>query len=329
MNTDGLILFDKPSGMTSHDVVAKIRRALSPGKSFRKQVKCGHTGTLDPLATGLMLILCGRATRLSKYLTGLDKKYCADVVFGVETDTLDSDGQVMGKHAVSCSEHELQQALNLHIGQINQIPPIYSAIKINGKRCCDRARDGEDIAAPDARDISIYNLKCEVNSWGVESDITDICALDKKCYQATITTECSSGTYVRSLVRDLAESVGTKGYLTRLRRETIADFKVADALPASEIANQEALMAAMLPMNDAVSWAPSITLSAEEVRLTRVGVQPDNELIDRIVQPERASISKFPAISAIDNKGNLVAMIKLLDGNLSLDMVIPPAASEK
>ncbi len=329
MNTDGLILFDKPSGMTSHDVVAKIRRALSPGKSFRKQVKCGHTGTLDPLATGLMLILCGRATRLSRYLTGLDKKYSADVVFGVETDTLDSDGQITGKYEVNCSEQELLKVLDTQTGKINQIPPKYSAIKIDGKRSCDRVRDGEDIATPKAREISIYNLKCEINGWGVESDNTEICALDNKYYQATITTECSSGTYVRSLVRDLAESVGTKGYLTRLRRETIADFKVADALPASEIANREALISAMLPMNDAVSWAPSIILSDEEVKLTRVGVQPDNKLIDRIVQPEKESVSRFPAIGAVDNNGNLVAMVKLIDSNLSLDTVIPAAVSEE
>jgi tRNA pseudouridine55 synthase len=329
MNTDGLILFDKPSGMTSHDVVAKIRRALSPGKSFRKQAKCGHTGTLDPLATGLMLILCGRATRLSKYLTGLDKKYSADVVFGVETDTLDSDGQIIGKYEVNCSEQDLLQAVNLQIGKINQIPPKYSAIKINGKRSCDRVRDGEDIATPEPRQVSIYSLECEINGWGVESDSADVCALDNKSYQATITTECSSGTYVRSLVRDLAESVGTKGHLTKLRRETIADYKIVDALPATEISNQEALVSAMLPMSSAVSWAPSIILSDEEVKLTRIGVQPDNELIDRIVQPESEAVSKFPAISAVDSNGNLVAIMKLVDGNLSLDTVIPPVASEK
>jgi tRNA pseudouridine55 synthase len=328
MSADGLILVDKPSGMTSHDVVAKIRRALSPGKSFKQRIKCGHTGTLDPMATGLMLILCGRATRLSKYLTGLNKKYRAVVVFGIETDTLDADGKIIGKSDVNCNVQDLEIAIKLQHGEIAQVPPLYSAIKKDGKRYYDRVRSGEKVDSPDARIINIYSLKSSVDCWGAEPASDDLSASDGKQYQATFTTECSSGTYVRSIVRDVAMSIDTVAHLVELRRLKVSDFDVCGALSGDDISDPIALRKAMRPMREAVAWAPSIILTDDEVRLTRIGVQPAVGLVERIVYPEVKTSSKYPAIGAFDQDGNLISMMKHVNDELSLEIVIPEASGE-
>ena len=194
-----LILFDKPPGITSFDALHSIKKSLGTGK-------VGHTGTLDKFARGLMLVLTGRALKLSPWFTGCDKRYNATIFFGAETDTLDPEGVVVA-NAELPSLNEFEKALPRFTGVIRQVPPQYSAIHINGKRASALARGGE---APEMkeRQVQIYEIK--LLEWSMP--------------YARIHVHCSSGTYIRSLARDLALAAGSRAHLSALERTQIAGF---------------------------------------------------------------------------------------------------------
>lgn len=204
---DGLVLIDKPKGITSFVAVAVVRRALG--------VKhCGHTGTLDPMAEGLLPVLTGRATKLSAYLLEGDKRYRAELTFGSQTDTLDAEGEVTATGGRIPEAAELAAVLEKFKGKQMQIPPMFSAIKKNGVAMYKLARKGESVElAP--RDIEIYKLELLSYRDGV----------------ATLDVHCSKGTYIRSLCRDIAEQLGTYGCMTALRRTATCGFAVEDAVP--------------------------------------------------------------------------------------------------
>ena len=209
---EGILLVDKPRDHTSHDVVARLRGKL-------KMKRIGHAGTLDPMATGLLIILVGKATRVSQYLISLDKEYEGTVEFGKVTDTQDADGEVMETRPVPpLTEVEIKAAIAGFLGDQYQMPPMYSAIKINGVPLYKSARKGEEIVR-EPRFIRVMN-------W----ELTRL-ALP----QFDFKLRCTTGTYVRSLAHDLGQKLGCGAHLAALRRTATEKFNVADALTLEQI----------------------------------------------------------------------------------------------
>ena len=208
--TDGILLIDKPSEMTSFGVVARIRRVLS--KEVGKKVKVGHCGTLDPFATGLLILVTGKETKNAMTYMKLDKVYEATIELGQESTTGDPEGELTHSSDYQPTLEEVEKALEAFRGEIQQRPPIFSAIKINGQRAYKLARDGKEIEIP-LRTVTIHGL-----------EIVDYAYPTLK-----IRTHVSSGTYIRSLAVDIGRALGTGAYCRELRRTKIADWAVDDA----------------------------------------------------------------------------------------------------
>lgn len=198
---DGIIVINKPSGCTSHDIVSKIRKKLNIKK-------VGHTGTLDPLATGVLPILLGNGTKLSKYLINHDKEYIATIKLGVKTDTADIEGTVIEEQEVPLlTEEQIMNSLESLKGKQKQIPPMYSAIKVNGKKLYEYARSGESIMV-EPRDIEIYNIEL----------------IQYKEHKIKFKVACSKGTYIRSLCEDIAQKLNTIGTMSALERTKVRNI---------------------------------------------------------------------------------------------------------
>lgn len=233
------MLVDKPSGMTSHDVVDVVRRSL-------RTRKVGHAGTLDPMATGLLILGIGRATRLLRYLGDLSKSYAATGRLGEETDTLDADGRIVRSASVDVSRAEIEGACAALVGDSLQTPPAYSAVKVGGRKLYEAARKGDALEAP-ARRIRV--------------DAFEVSAFDGRDVEVRIT--CSGGTYVRVLVADVGRALGCGAHLVRLRRTAIGPFRVEDARPPG--------VGEPLPIERAIGHLPSVHLDAEEARAAAHG----------------------------------------------------------
>ena len=203
---DGLLILNKPSGITSHDVVNRVRRA-----THIKQV--GHAGTLDPLATGVLVVCVGRATRLSEYLLGHAKAYRATIRLGIETDTYDADGEVVATHDVHVEHVTIEQALHSFVGEIQQIPPMYSALKRDGQKLVDLARQGIEIER-EARSVVVHSI--------------DLLGYNEP--DVTIEVHCSAGTYIRSIAHDLGVKLSTGAHLTALTRIAAGSFTLQQAI---------------------------------------------------------------------------------------------------
>jgi tRNA pseudouridine55 synthase len=230
---DGLLLVDKPKGVTSHDVVDAARRALG----IRK---IGHAGTLDPMATGLLILGVGRATRLLRFLAALPKTYEGTGLLGVETDTLDAEGEVVRTASGNVDRAALERAMSARVGASMQPPPAYSAVKVGGRKLYEAARTGEAAqAAP--RPIRV--------------DAFDLLAFDPPRFDFRVTT--SAGTYVRVLVADVGADVGSGAHLIRLVRTAIGPFHVRDAVAMGEAGDP-------LPIEAAVAHLPRVDVEAEE-----------------------------------------------------------------
>jgi tRNA pseudouridine55 synthase len=236
---DGVILFDKPAGVTSHDVVAQVRRRLG------REVRVGHAGTLDPFATGLLLVLVGRATRTQRFLMALPKSYETVARFGATSTTGDADGEISETGVVPRGD------LDLPTGAVRQRPPAYSAIRVDGVRAYKRARRGEEVELPE-REVTVHAFE----------------ELAREGDRRTFAIRCSSGTYVRSLVADLGDA-----YCEQLRRTAIGPFAVADA-DAERV----------VPLNDALAFLPEARLSGDDARRAFHGAAvPDPAGADRAV----------------------------------------------
>ena len=233
------MLVDKPSGVTSHDVVDVVRRSL-------RTRKVGHAGTLDPMATGLLILGVGRATRLLRYLGDLPKSYAATGRLGEETDTLDADGRIVGSAPVDVSRAEIERACAALVGDSLQTPPAYSAVKVGGRKLYEAARKGDALDAP-ARRIRV--------------DAFEVSAFDGRDVEVRIT--CSGGTYVRVLVADVGRALGCGAHLVRLRRTAIGPFQVEDARPPGEGTPE--------PIERAIGHLPKICLEPEEARAASHG----------------------------------------------------------
>lgn len=208
-----ILLIDKPKGITSHDVVSDLRRHLN----LRR---IGHAGTLDPFATGLMILLIDKATKLSKYFITHDKEYLAEITLGIETDSQDITGNILKRSPVDhLDETLIRDALKSFLGAQKQIPPIYSAIKKDGHKLVDLARKNKDIPEIDARDVEIYSI----------SDIMDFYK-DEESIKFSVKIKVSKGTYIRSFAKDLGIALGTVGCLSNLRRLKVGPFDLEQAV---------------------------------------------------------------------------------------------------
>lgn len=206
-SVSGVLVIDKPVGMTSHDVVQVVRA----GTKIRR---AGHTGTLDPRASGVLIVLIGPAVRLSEYVSASDKHYQAIIQFGMTTTTYDLEGEVTSRTPVEIDYTEIEEALKDFVGEFEQVPPVYSAIKMGGRKAYDMARAGEEVEM-EPRVITVESL--ELLDWAPPEAVIDI--------------QCSSGTYVRSLASDLGKKLGCGGTLIGLRRVKSGNFGLRDAVP--------------------------------------------------------------------------------------------------
>ncbi len=208
---DGIVLIDKPAGMSSFGVVAKVRWLLS--QKAGKKVKVGHTGTLDPFATGLMIVVVGAYCKRASEFSKLDKRYEATIKLGETSSTGDPEGDITPVSSAQPTEADIRTALSKFTGEISQTPPSHSAIKINGVRAYKLARRGEEIAMP-TRQVTVHELEL----------------LDYVYPELRISTHVSSGTYIRTLGEDIGATLGTGAYVSQLRRTTVGKYAIADAL---------------------------------------------------------------------------------------------------
>jgi len=237
---EGLLLIDKPQGITSHDVVAIVRRTT-------RVKKVGHAGTLDPMATGLLVLGLGRATRLLRFLGDLPKTYEGTLRLGVETDTLDADGAVTRESAVAVTDDEVARAMTAKLGESSQRPPAFSAVKVGGRKLYDAARRGEMLRA-EPRMVRVDRFDLVARN-GVDADFVAV---------------VSGGTYVRVLAADVGSALGCGAHLTRLRRTAIGSFAVEDAGTPDEPGD-------LLSVEQAVAHLPRLELEPEEARVARHG----------------------------------------------------------
>jgi tRNA pseudouridine55 synthase len=277
----GALVIDKPVGMTSHDVVQAVRN----GTSLRR---AGHTGTLDPRASGVLVVLVGPAVRLSQYVSDSDKRYQAIIRLGGTTDTFDAEGKFTpSKDPLTVTEEEFNTALQTFVGEIEQVPPAHSAVKVGGRKAYEMARQGEEVEL-EPRKITVHHL--EVLEWTSPEVVIDV--------------HCSSGTYVRSLANDIGKKLGCGAYLVGLRRTKSGKFTLRDAIPLRKL--QEAFTAGnwyqyLIPAAEALGDWPSIELSPDEVEAVRHG--------HRTKAKEEDSI--HPKVRAISTQGELVALMEL------------------
>jgi len=278
---DGLLLVDKPAGWTSHDAVAYIRRTL-----WIKRV--GHTGTLDPDATGLILVLIGKATRLARYFDWDKKGYSSVMEIGSETDTEDASGQVTMECPVpELGQGRVEEVFRSFIGEIEQVPPMYSAVKVDGERLYKKARAGEDVERA-SRKVSIEELR-----------LTEIDAP-----LVSFETVCSKGTYVRTLCRDLGKALGSCAHMKSLRRTKVGDYLVQDALGLSERPSKDEIAAHIIPMRDMLQGVASAVVAGAAASGIMNGISPGPEGF--ITMP--VCIGPGRPVRLLDESGNLLAV---------------------
>jgi tRNA pseudouridine55 synthase len=228
---DGILLVDKPTGWTSHDVVAKVRGILREAQKSSlatsyplpatpsPKVKVGHTGTLDPMATGLLILVLGKYTKRAGEFSKLDKTYEAELTLGATSSTGDREGEISRRETVDRrpNKEQIEAVLKQLTGRIQQTPPIYSAIKVDGQRAYKLARKGQEVKL-EPREVTVYSLRSTAYQYP----------------KLKIIAEVSSGTYIRTLAEDIGRELGTGAYLSALRRTRVGDFKVSDSLKAPE-----------------------------------------------------------------------------------------------
>ena len=293
MSADGLIVVDKPAGMTSHDVVARIRR-------LARTRRVGHGGTLDPMATGVLIIGVNRATRLLTYVIGSEKSYTATIRLGQSTITDDAEGEVVSVSAVDgVTDDAIRAGLDAQRGEIDQVPSAVSAIKINGQRAYKRVRDGEAVEIP-ARRVTISRL--DVLAVRRTPSVVDI----------DVDVTCSSGTYIRAIARDLGARIGVGGHLTALRRTAVGGLTLAEARTLEEL-EEIAPDVVALPMAEAARQAfPQRQATPDEARvlshggpLTPVGIEGP--------------------YAVFAPSGDVLAIVSERDGRARAEIVLAPA----
>ncbi len=297
----GLLNINKPKGITSHDVVARVRRLAG-------QRKVGHAGTLDPLATGVLLVCLGQATRLIEYLVSDRKQYRATIRFGLTTDTLDAEGQVISQSDPSgLSEAHLCELLPTFLGEIEQVPPVFSALKRGGQPLYKQARAGE-VVKVEPRRVTIHTL-----TW-----------VDWQPPDLTLDITCSSGTYIRSLARDLGEVAGIGAHLAELTRTASGRWQLAEAVPLEQLEREAAQgepiwQKYLNPMDQALAHLPQIILSAEMAALVKQGRQVQIDSVSGPTHFARLRGTSHPCLlRAYTPNGDFLAILTLAEPNAKL-----------
>jgi tRNA pseudouridine55 synthase len=279
----GLLVVDKPAGWTSHDVVARVRRLAGTRK-------VGHAGTLDPMATGVLVLGVEKATRLLTYVVGADKEYDATIRLGVATTTDDAEGEVTHRvDASALTRAEVEAAVDSWTGAVEQVPSSVSAIKVDGRRAYARVRAGEDVELA-ARSVVVHRFAVhDVRSVGATTDVD-------------VTVECSSGTYVRALARDVGSTLGVGGHLTSLRRTRVGEHTLGGARSLEDLAGEFAV----LPLGEAARrmFPVRVLTPEEEATLGHGGRIRPTEVVGTVERP----------VAACTADGSLVALLADRDG---------------
>ncbi|MBQ5840406.1 MAG: tRNA pseudouridine(55) synthase TruB [Clostridia bacterium] len=249
MGTNGIIVIDKPAGWTSMDICAKLR-------GMYREKRVGHAGTLDPMATGVLPVFIGRATRAVEFADKGDKEYVAGLKLGIVTNTQDTSGEVLESHPVSVTAAELESVLPNFRGDIEQIPPMYSAIKINGKKLYELARKGKEVERK-PRPVTIRALTVEAQ---IAPD------------EFIIRVRCSKGTYIRTLCHDIGQALGCGGAMSSLRRTMAAGFTLEQAVSLDAVQNTEERASLLLPVDAYFSDHPALTVDAAAEKKIRNGM---------------------------------------------------------
>ena len=245
---DGIVIVDKPQDWTSQDVVSKLRGVFQTRR-------IGHGGTLDPMATGVLPVFVGRATRGVEFFEHAEKTYEAVLRLGLATDTEDITGTVLSENEVNISEEQVLSVLDNFRGEIQQIPPMYSAIKINGQKLCDLARKGREVERK-PRTITIHRLEC----------------LEFADSTAKLLVHCSKGTYIRTLCKDIGAALGCGGCMESLRRVTAGEYTIENAVPLQTLIESEDPGAHLLPVDSMFRQYPVVTLTEKQEKCCRNGV---------------------------------------------------------
>ena len=288
MTADGVLVIDKPAGMTSHDVVDVVRKRF-------KTKKVGHAGTLDPDATGLLLVGVGKATRFLAYAQDASKRYRATARFGATTSTQDASGEVLATRQCTFSQDELGRALEKFTGAIEQVPPMVSAVKVDGERLHVKARRGETVERA-ARPVTIYEVEL-------------VAFTDADPPEAELDVRCSSGTYVRTLINDVGDALGCGAHMTTLRRTETGGFSLDEATILDDIGAEH-----LLPLSEAVRVLPSLDLTDEHAKDVSFG---------RTLPAALAGDLPDGAFVALRADQQLVAVYKKAGEELAADRVVP------
>ncbi len=290
---DGIIIINKEKEYTSNDVVQIVKHTLNE--------KVGHTGTLDPNATGVLPILIGKGTKISKYLVNHDKIYEATLQLGIKTDTADGEGKILESKEIDkniLSEENINKTLKSFKGKQTQMPPMYSAIKVNGKKLYDYARKGERIEVP-VRNIEIYNL--ELNK------------IDLQNNQIDIRIECSKGTYIRTLCEDIAEKLGTIGYMKELNRIQVGEFNIEKAIKIEKLKSNK----------NNIDYLKENIISLEKVLENKEKITINKKQLETFLNGVKITSNHKDGIYRIyDEKGNFIGTGILQNSKLKRDVIL-------
>lgn len=307
---DGIILINKEKKYTSHDVAAKVKKIL--------KVKVGHTGTLDPNATGILPLLLGNATKISKYLINHNKEYIAELKLGVKTDTADGEGKVIAEKQVNLEgifeniNESIQQILNSFVGKTLQKPPMYSAIKVNGKKLYEYARKNEKVEVK-SRQIEIYKM--------------ELIKLDLKENIIKFKVRCSKGTYIRTLCEDIAEKLNTYGYMKELQRTEVGDFKIENAITIGELeelVNENKLKDKINEetLNIVNSKDRKYFIKIEELFMDKNIINLDEDLLNKFLNGVMIKNNNIDGIYRIYNKNNYIGLGVNKNQKLKRDVIV-------
>lgn len=293
--SEGFLLIDKERGWTSHDVVAKLRR-------LTEQRRAGHAGTLDPMATGLLVVGLGRVTRLLRFVQELAKEYVARMAFGVATDTLDADGAILSREAMPVTAAEVRDVLPRFTGRIMQVPPMVSALRVEGRRLYELARRGVEVERA-ARPVEVYELELGEFAPG-------------EYPEAVLRVRCSTGTYVRTLADDIAQALGGRAHLAALRRTTIGSLHVEEGRRIGEVeaaAGRSTVEEVVVAPADGLRDLPAVTVAAEAVTAVCHGT--------RFARGFARDVDEGSSFRVLDQSGRLLAVYRA-EGKLAVAEVV-------
>lgn len=289
---DGIIIINKPKNYTSNNIVNKVKKILN--------TRVGHTGTLDPNATGVLPLLLGRGTKFSKYLINHDKDYRATLKLGIKTTTADCEGEILENLDVSkdlFEESKINSVLKTFIGKQTQIPPIYSAIKVKGKKLYEYARNNVSVEIP-KREIEIYNIELVTFN---ESDNT-----------ITFEVECSKGTYIRSLCEDIAAKLGTIGYMKELERVSVADFSINQAVTIEELEDKA----------ENPDWLNEKIITLEELLSDYQKISIEDKVMKNFYNGVKITTDKQDGVYTIYCNNEFLGSAVVCNGKLKRDIII-------